>query len=542
MFFNSIPKFNFSSETIASHALNIKLLSEWISFKECHLGLSHCRELTAIAFGFKTLHELNEYLTINDISSLRLSDTLEHDLTQALIKFSKTLPFMTLKDEDMDCSAFRILSAFSSEDKESESDLKKCQNFWQHWHEYFAKFIGKYFKETHCNFDFFGSLELISSNCLNKNSLALGNGANSNFSFLDIAIYNHLHTQYVGNFNHYKIVYNDKTVLYDDHLKIREYYISSKLHDYLIKNYLEINFLKSNLAEEDQSLFFEYNHETNLAKLNLILCKNYTGHNYYCPTNFRGDMVGLGDGFKSFTFNLDSYNEPFSLTLPRYDECNFMNQMGLNEIVLDQNDFVLGEVSYAHVLQKLREHGRYNNISDHDLSEYWFDLKDGDKEFFDVTHNSFKVKDTFKVQYLFNKAISDPAHHLVNGELTYLQHYIDFLITSHVYATVEISFVDSKIKIGFQNIKTKLSKVFNDAPVQMKLYAKNITTGDTHIYTNEDLNMRISGLQNRKTFKKMIDSHLYIGPYKQNILKDGIADIFHCHQTAKIEALAPSLN
>lgn len=540
MFFNAIPKFNFSSENIASHALNIKLLSEWISFKECHLGLSHCREITAIAFGFKTLQELNEHLKFNDLSSLSISDTLEHDITQALIKHSKPLHFMSLEDDDVQDVYSRMLSVHEK-DEEHETELQKCKNYWQHWHEYFAKFIGKYFKETHGNFEFFESLELISSNCLNKNKLALGNGANSNFSFFEIALYNHLHTQYVGDYQHCRTVKN-KLVLYDNHLQIREYYISSKLYDYLNKNYQKIDFLKSNLADENESLFIEYSHETNLAKLNLILCKTYTGHNYYCPTNITGDVIDWANEFKAFTFNLDSYKESFSLTLPRYDDCNFMNQMRLNEIVLDQNDFVLGEVSFAHVLQKLREHGRYSYISDHHISEYWFDLKDEDKDFFDVTNNSFKVKDTFKVKYLFNKAISTPQHHLVNGEIAYLQHYIDFLITSHVYATVEISIVDSKIKIDFQNIKTKLSKVFDDAPVHVKLYAENIKTGETHLYKNEDLNLRISGLQNRKTFKKMIDNHLYIGPYKQKILKDGIADIFHCHQTAKIYALAPALD
>ena len=164
MFFNAIPTFHFSDENVKTHALNVKKLSEWLTFKECHLGLSHCNELTAIAFGFKTLQDLKEHLTTAEFISLELSKDIIKDLELALKKFCPPLAIMTRKDEEPEPFTRILQESLKTESgyEEVETPLHQCQEFWKNWHSKFAVFLSKYFHEVHGHFKFFESLELIS--------------------------------------------------------------------------------------------------------------------------------------------------------------------------------------------------------------------------------------------------------------------------------------------------------------------------------------------------------------------------------------------
>jgi len=49
----------------------------------------------------------------------------------------------------------------------------------------------------------------------------------------------------------------------------------------------------------------------------------------------------------------------------------------------------------------------------------------------------------------------------------------ELIITSFVFATVEFSIVDSKIKIKFTDIKTKLSPILQSIPVEVHFLLRN---------------------------------------------------------------------
>lgn len=73
-------------------------------------------------------------------------------------------------------------------------------------------------------------------------------------------------------------------------------------------------------------------------------------------------------------------------------------------------------------------------------------MKWNDEIVFDVTETSFKMKDVFRVKYAFKKDIGTPFISRIGNKLENLQAVYELIISSHVYATVEFSIVDSKIK------------------------------------------------------------------------------------------------
>jgi hypothetical protein len=538
MFFNVISTFQFNTETVQSHALNIKKLSEWITIEECHLGLSHCREITAIAFGFKTAQDLKEFLKESNLSILAISPTIESDLASAIQKFSKPIPFMSMKDEDIKDDYAKMLSAFSKNEEEKDSDLVKCQKFWCDWHIRFAKFLTKYFKETHGRFEWFDSLELIDLNCTCGNSVALCYGDEPEFTFLNLAIFNHLYTQYAGDCGNY--IQGNKEVLFDNNVQDRIYIVSENLLTYIKDNWESIAFLKENTYDLNQPHILEYDVETKQAKLNLFLCKSRLGVNFYCPINYKGFNFGIAEGtYKSFLFNANDYGKPFSFTLPYADDSNFMRRLELNQgVVFTENDFVCAEISKSFAIQKLLEHHGHSFVTNGQFSELIFDLRWDKKDFFDVTQNSFKLNETFTAHYLFSKPLKKPALHEIEGRIERLQPILEVLIESRVYATLEISIKDSKISIELSNIKTKLSRFGQNIPVDVKFHTRNVDTDKTYGYSGEGMKYMVSALTNRNSFKKMLDAHLYIGPYKQFILKHLVADISRTHQRTTLVSLA----
>jgi len=538
MFFNAISTFQFNAETVQSHALNIKKLSEWITIEECHLGLSHCRELTAIAFGFKTAQDLKEFLKESNLSTLAISPTIESDLASAIQKFSKTIPFMLMKDEDIKDNYARMLSALSKDEKDKDSDLVECQKFWCDWHARFAKFLTKYFKETHGRFEWFNSLELIDLNCTCGNSVALCYGDEPEYTFLNLAIFNHLYTQYAGNYGNY--IQGNKEVLFDKNVQDRIYIVSSNLLTYIKDNWESIAFLKENTHDLNKPHILEYDAKSKQAKLNLFLCKSRLGVNFYCPTQYRGFNFGITEGtYKSFLFNANDYGKPFSFTLPYTDSSNFMRQLELNQgVVFTEDDFVGAEISKSFAIQKLLEHDGHCFVTNGQFSEQIFDLRWEQKNYFDVTPNSFKLNETFTADYLFRKFLTKPTLHEIEGRIERLQPFLEVVIKSRVYATLQVSIKDSKLSIELSNIKTKLSKFSNTIPVDVEFSTRNVDTDKIYGYTNEGMKYMVSALTNRNSLKKMLDAHLYIGPYKQFILKHLVADISRTHQHTTLLSLA----
>lgn len=537
MFFQAISKFQFNVENVQSHALNIKKLSEWISIEECHLGLSHCRELTAIAFGFKTAEDLKDYLNTSSFSSLTISATVENDLAQAIQRFAKTIPFMLLKDEDIKGDYSSILSALSFDEKDKDSDLVKCQKFWSDWYVRFAKFLAKYFNETHGQFEWFNTLELINQNCTRVNSIVLCYGDEPEFTFLNLAIFNHLNTQYLGNKGNY--LRGRDEVCYDNNVQDRVYILSSNLVTYIQDNWESISFLKENTYDLNLPNVIEYSDETKQAKLNLILCKSYLVVNRFCPIDYKGFNFGVLEGqHKSFLFNTNGYDRPFSFTLPYDFQSNFMRQLELTEgVVVTQDDFFCAGLSRSFAIQKILENHGHNLVTNGNFAEQLFDIAWEKKDFFDLTPNSFKLNETFTADYVFRKPLGKPTLHVIQGNVERLQPMLEVIVKSRVYGILEVNVNDSKISIELSNIKTKLSKFSHDIPVDIKFYTENIDTGRVYTYRDEGMQWMVSSLKNRNSFKKMLDAHLYVGPYKQYILKNLVADIYRSHQNETLLAL-----
>lgn len=544
MFFNAISTFQFKTETVQTHALNIKKLSEWISIPECHLGLSQCRELTAIAFGFKTAQDLKEFLGELELSKLTISSTIEADLAQAIQKFCNPIPFMSLSDKDIPVDFLSSFSALACpEDVQEDSSLVKCQKFWADWHLKFAKFLTKYFKETHGKFDWFNRLELIDLNCTNQNKLVLCYGDEPEYTFLNLAIFNHLYTQYAGDYGNYIIGLNDHKI-FDHNVQDRIYILSAELLTYIQEHWDTIAFLKQNIFDINQPHVLAYDAETKQAKLNLMLCKSYLVLNYYCPTNYKGFNYGIQEGvYKSFLFNTNSYEKPFSFTIPYDDNVNFMNQLQLYQgLQITEDDFVAAELHKSFAIQKILEHDKSAHITNGNFSEHIFDLPWQKKMLFDVTDNSFKINETFSCDYLFRKSLARPLLHDLDGRLERLEPFLEVQIGCRVYATLEVTIKDSKISIELSNIKTKLSKFGYNTPVSIVFYTKNVDTGQIYTYKDERMEYTVSALKNRNSFKKMLDAHVFIGPYKQYFLKHLVADIYRTHQHTRLQSLSDSRN
>lgn len=538
MFFNAIPTFEFDAETVQSHALNIKKLSEWISIHECHLGLSHCRELTAIAFGFKTAQDLKEFGSESNLSALAISPTIENDLAQAIQRFSKPIPFMSMKDDEVEDNYLKLLSAFNKNEEEKDSELVKCQKFWCDWHVRFAKFLTKYFKETHGRFEWFDALELINLNCARGNAMALCYGDEPEYTFLNLIIFNHLYTQYTGDYGNFIRGLSEK-ILFDNNVQDRVYIVSEELLTYIQTNWENIPFLKENTFDPNQSNIIEYDVSTKQAKLNLILCKSRLVLNYYCPTNYKGFNFGLLDGeLKSFLFTTDGYRKPFSFTIPFDDSSNFMCQLELFDgVVITQDDFSAASVSRSFAIQRLLESDGHHLVTQGTMADFLFDIKWDQLEFFDVTPNSFKLNETFTTTYVFRKPLGKPTLHVIDGNVERLQPLLEVVVKSRVYGTLEVSVKDSKVSIELSNIKTKLSRFGNDIPVDINFYTQNVDTNSVYTYRDEGMKYMVSALKDRSSFKKMLDAHLYVGPYKQFILKNLIADIYRSHQNETLLAL-----
>lgn len=537
MFFNAISTFQFNTETVQSHALNIKKLSEWISIEECHLGLSHCRELTAIAFGFKTAQDLENCLSKSDFSALTISASIENDLAQAIQRFAKTIPFMLLKDEDLKDDYSKLLSALSFGEEDTDSDLVKCQKFWSDWHVRFAKFLAKYFNETHGRFEWLNTLELINQNCTKLNSIVLCYGDEPEFTFLNLAIFNHLNTQYVGDKGNY--IRGIDKVCFDNDVQDRVYILSRNLVTYIQDNWGSISFLKENTYDLNLPSVIEYCEETKQAKLNLFLCKKGLVVNHFCPINYEGFNFGVSEGgYKSFLFNINGYEKPFSFTIPYDFQSNFMSQLELREgVVVTQDDFFCAGISRSFAIQKILENHGHNFVTNGSASEFIFDIKWDEKNFFDVTPYSFKLNETFTADYVFRKPLGKPTLHVMEGGVERLQPTLEVVVKSRVYGILEVSVKDSKISIELSNIKTKLSRFRYDIPVDIKFYTENVDTGRVYTYRDEGMQWMVSSLKNRNSFKKMLDAHLYVGPYKQFILKNLIADIYRSHQNETLLAL-----
>lgn len=537
MFFNAISTFQFNTETVQSHALNIKKLSEWISIEECHLGLSHCRELTAIAFGFKTAEDLKIALKESELSTLSVSPTIRSDLASAIQKFSKPIPFMSMKDEDIKDHYAELITAFCKDEEKRDSDLVKCQKFWGDWHVRFADFISKYFEETHGRFEWFNNLELINENCACKNMPVVRYGDFSDYTFLNLAIYNHLYTQYTGDYGNY--IQGGKQVLYDEHVKVRVYVISSVLLDYIKDNWENIYFLKENTYDAEQPKILEYNPDSKQAKLNVFFCKKGFRLSFYCPTNYKSYDFGIAQAqYKSFLFNTTSYDKNYSFILPFQERSNFMNQLELHDgIEFTENDFVGAEVSKSFAIQKILENHSHKYISEGQFSDQIFDLKWDRKECFDVTPNSFKLNETFTVDYLFRKALRKPEYQEIDDRIERLEPVLELMVKSRVYATVEFCMNDGKLGIKLSDVKTKLSRFGRTIPVETAFYTRNVVTDRIYGYSNEGMKFMISVLENRSSFKKMLDAQLYIGPYKQFMLKHLVADIYRSHQKEILLAL-----
>lgn len=539
MFFDAIPRFTFNEENIQSHALNIKKLSEWIGFKECHLGLSRCRELTAIAFGFKTEADLRKHLDSVKFESLSLSETIEADLADAIQRFAVPIGFMSLTDEIIKehYGSFQIDALV---EKEADSDLKICQDFWRDWHRYFAIFLTKYFKETHNNFSWFDSLGFIALTCDYENDLVLSYSQNPKLSFLEIILFNHLITQYVGDYANLEGY--TKHTLYDNHVDVRTYIISESLCEYLNQNYQNIPFLMNNLHDSKRGLVTEYDPKNQKAKLNLMLCKSHLGEARHCPVNYIG---GWGFGLdrpelRSMEFGLGDYLKGFQFTLPFLEDSGFMNQLDLLEgVTFTQDDFVGAKVGFSFLLQKLLEHSSFGGITNTSAAEFLFDIKWHDGDYFDVTENSFKSNEVFKADYSFQKCIGEPVHQLNNGYVELLQPIMKVTVSSHVYATVEISIKDSKISIDFKDVKTKLASVLGRTPVKLNVYSIGLDTKNIIKYKDESKKLMISALHSRSSFKKMLDAHIFIGPYKQFIMKNYLAHIYMSHQHASLYEATP---
>lgn len=107
-----------------------------------------------------------------------------------------------------------------------------------------------------------------------------------------------------------------------------------------------------------------------------------------------------------------------------------------------------------------------------------------------------------------------------------------------MFATVEFSIVDSKIKIKFSDIKTKLSSVLQSIPVKVNFLVRDCETQKYYSFENGNLHLKISGLGKRATFKKMLDQHLYLQPYKQLIQKEDCLEIYQCHKTAWMQQVS----
>lgn len=532
MFFNAIPTFHFSDENVKTHALNVKKLSEWLTFKECHLGLSHCNELTAIAFGFKTLQDLKEHLTTAEFISLELSKDIIKDLELALKKFCPPLAIMTMKDEEPEPFTRILQESLKTESgfEEVETPLQQCQEFWKNWHSKFAVFLSKYFHEVHRNFKFFESLELISLSKLGGDSLALGNGADDYTTFLNIVIFNHLNSQYVGDYDHYH-TFSEKEVIFDNDVQKRQYVISSGLHQYLSDNHSNINFIRENLHDSNKPLFTQYDKNTQQAVLNLILCKKYMVDDHYVPTFVHDGMKAYRDEMRSLSFDIKGEANQFSFALPYIYDGEWLNNLDTKPVVFTESDLRLAILDNSFLLQNLKGYTSNFDATRSSLAEFIFPMKWNDEIVFDVTETSFKMKDVFRVQYAFKKDIGTPFISRIGNKLENLQAVYELIISSHVYATVEFSIVDSKIKIKFSDIKTKLSPILQNIPVKVHFLVRNCETQKYYTYENGNLHLKISGLEKRASFKKMLDQHLYLQPYKQLIQKEDCLEIYQCHKT-----------
>lgn len=533
MFFNALPTFHFSDENVKTHALNVKKLSEWLTFKECHLGLSHCNELTAIAFGFKTLHDLKVHLTTAEFISLELSKDIIQDIELALKKFCPPLAIMTMEDEEDELYSGVLKGIIEAElgDKEKESPLQQCQAFWKNWHSKFAVFLSKYFHEVHGNFKFFESLELISLSKIEGNSLALGNGADDHTTFLNIAIFNHLNSQYIGDYDHY-YTFSDKEVIFDNDVEKRQYVISKGLHQYLADNHKNIDFIEANLYDTNKPLFTHYDINTQEAILNLILCKERIVNQHYVPTFVHGGMKAYRDNIRSFTFDIKGEENQFSFALPYIYDGEWLNNHDTKPVVFTESDLRLAILDNSFLLQKLQGYSSNFDATCSSLAEFLFPMKWNDEIVFDVTETSFKIKDVFRVQYAFNKDIGIPFISRIGNKLENLQTVYELIISSHVYATVEFSIVDSKIKIKFSDIKTKLSPLVRNIPVKVHFLLRNCQNQKYYSFNNSNLHLKISGLEKRASLKKMLDKHLYLHPYKQLLQKEECLEIYQCHKTA----------
>lgn len=533
MFFNAIPTFHFSDENVKTHALNIKKLSEWLAFKECHLGLSHCNELTAIAFGFKTLQDLKQHLTTAEFISLELSKNIIKDLELALKKFCPPLAIMTMKDEEPEPFTRILQESLKTESgyEEVETPLQQCQEFWKNWHSKFAVFLSKYFHEVHGHFKFFESLELISLSKSGGDTLALGNGADNYTTFLNIAIFNHLNSQYVGEYGHYH-TFSEKEVIFDNDVQKRQYVISSGLHQYLSDNHSNINFIRENLHDSNKPLFTQYDKNTQQAVLNLILCKKYMVDDHYVPTFVHDGMKAYRDEMRSLSFDIKGEANQFSFELPYIYDGEWLNTFGSDPVVFTDSDFKKAALSHSYLLQKLKAFTSSLDATRTTVSDLIFAIKLGDEKVFDVTETSFKMKDAFRVQYVFNKEVGTPFISPIENKLERLQAVYELITTSYVFATVEFSIVDSKIKIKFSDIKTKLSSVLKSIPVKVNFLVRNCETQKYYSFENGNLHLKISGLEKRASFKKMLDQHLYLQPYKQLIQKEDCLEIYQCHKTA----------
>lgn len=539
MFFNAIPTLHFSDENVKTHALNIKKLSEWLAFKECHLGLSHCNELTAIAFGFKTLQDLKQHLTTAEFISLELSKNIIKDLELALQKFCPPLAIMTMKDEESEPFTRILQESLKTESgyEEVETPLQQCQEFWKNWHSKFAVFLSKYFHEVHGNFNFFESLELISLSKSGGDSLALGFGADDCTTFLNIAIFNHLNSQYVGDYDHYH-TFSKKEIIFDNDVEKRQYVISNGLHQYLSDNHRNINFIEANLYDSNKPLFTHYDTNTQQAVLNLILCKNLIVDQQYVPTSIHSGMNAYADEMRTLAFDINREENQYSFELPYLYDGEWLNTFNSDPVVFTESDFKKAALSHSYLLQKLKGYTSDLDATCSTLAELIFAIKWGDGKVFDVTETSFKMKDAFRVQYVFNKEVGTPFISPIGNKIERLQAMYELIITSYVFATVEFSIFDSKIKIKFSDIKTKLSSVLQSIPVKVNFLVRNCENQKYYSFENGSLHLKISGLEKRATFKKMLDQHLYLQPYKQLIQKEDCLEIYQCHKTAWMQQVS----
>lgn len=537
MFFKAIPTFNFSEENIKSHAYNVKKLSEWLYFKDCHLGLSHCAEITAIAFGFKTQQDLKLHLGKNSFCSLNISETITTDIEKALQKFCPPLKVLSQKESEEPYSESFFLKAFHKNDENKPlTTLEKVKIFWKDWHLKFALFLSKYFKEVHTKFNFFEPLNLISSGGIKDNGLALGNGADETSTFLSIAIYNHIFTQYVGDYTHHTIVCNQERVLIDNDISTRQYYISKNLRNYLSDNQNDIGFIKNNIYDSSKPLFLSYDDINQKAVMNLILCKNYMVDNYYIPTLTEFGINGLAKELRVLPFDIKNYSDNFSFELPFLFEDNWKYKSD-KQIIFTEKDFKKALLSNSFFLQKLKGINSIQDITESTVSEFLFPLKWNDQQLFDVTENSFKIKDVCKVEYVFLKQVGTPFYASLDGKNHKLQPVYELKVTSHVFCTLEISIIDSNIEINIFDIKTKLSQTLNNTPVEVRYLLKDFEDGNYHIFDNSFLYLKISGLEKRASFKRMLDKHLFLPIYKQLIQMEDKVGIYRVHHSHLLSTL-----